>query len=148
MCFTNYNRNIVKGKTLISSIIQYPLIKGNSPNPRLVKGYPNTGCIRCWSHRQDMSPVLARAGLICKTIFQFKMPFCLNTWCYEHLLIEFHKTFFLSNCLQEVEQNMKCRQGLSQDPACLLDRQFPGTLLFGQAKISMEKNLQSWVFWG
>ena len=26
MCFTNRNRNIVKGKTLISSIIQHPLI--------------------------------------------------------------------------------------------------------------------------
>ena len=38
-------------------------------------------------------------------------------------------------------------QGLSQDPACLLDRQFPKNLLFGQANIFM-KNFQFRLFGG
>ena len=54
MCFTNLYRNIVKGKTLISSIIQYPLIdlcssyfpKGKGTQRPDISGVGHTGKIR------------------------------------------------------------------------------------------------------
>ena len=57
MCFTKRNRNIVKGKTLISSIIQYPLID-------LICSFYFSKCKG--TQRPDISGV-GHTGKICST---------------------------------------------------------------------------------